>query len=120
MVRWVRLLQHPSPSLLLRKSAVNIFFVDMSIFTNWSSSLSISSVAANGKFRFFLKIGRVFSFNSNFALILVHLPRPAENTSGKLPFSSILIFFNFGRNAFYFLAKRINWLIAEIKFQKPV
>ena len=26
MVRWVRLLQHPSPSLLLRKSAVNIFF----------------------------------------------------------------------------------------------
>ena len=64
----------------------------MSIFTNRSSSLFISSVAANGTFRFFLKMGRVFSFSSNFALILVHLPRPAENTSGKLPFSSILIF----------------------------
>ena len=46
----------------------------------------------NGTFRFFLKMGRVFSFSSNFALILVHLPRPAEITSGKLPFSSILIF----------------------------
>ena len=34
----------------------------------------------------------VFSFCSNFALILVHLPRPAENTSEKQPFSSILIF----------------------------
>ena len=37
-------------------------------------------------------MGRVFSFSSNFALFLVHLPRPAENISGKLPFSSILIF----------------------------
>ena len=37
-------------------------------------------------------MGHVFSFSSNFALILVHLPRPAENTSGKLLFSSILIF----------------------------
>ena len=64
----------------------------MLIFTNRSSSLFISSVAANGTFRFFLKMGRVFSFGSNFALILVHLLRPAENTSGKLPFSSILIF----------------------------
>ena len=41
---------------------------------------------------FFLKMGRVFSFSSNFALILVHLPKPAENASGKIPFSSILIF----------------------------
>ena len=64
----------------------------MLIFTNWSCSSSISLVAANGTFRFFLKIGRVFSFSSNFDLILVHFPRPAENTSGKLPFSSILIF----------------------------
>ena len=64
----------------------------MLIFTNWSSSLFISSVAANGTFHFFLKMGRVFSFSTNFALILVHLPRPAENTSGKLLFSSILIF----------------------------
>ena len=64
----------------------------MPIFTNRSSSLFISSVAANATFRFFLKMGRIFSFSSNFALILVHLPRPAENTSGKLPFSSILIF----------------------------
>ena len=64
----------------------------MPIFTNRSSSLFISSFAANGTFRFFLKMGRVISFSSNFALILVHLPRPAENTSGKLPFSSILIF----------------------------
>ena len=64
----------------------------MPIFTNRSSSLFISSVAANGTFRFFLKVGCVVSFSSNFALILVHLPRSAENTSGKLPFSSILIF----------------------------
>ena len=64
----------------------------MPIFTNRSSSLFISSVATNGTFRLFLKMGRVFPFSSNFALILVHLPRPAENTSGKIPFSSILIF----------------------------
>ena len=64
----------------------------MPVFTNRSSSWFIFSVAANGTFRFFLKIGRVFSFRSNFALILVHLPRAAENTSGKLPFSSILIY----------------------------
>ena len=64
----------------------------MPIFSNRSSSLFISSVTANGTFRFFLKVGRVFSFSSNFALILVHLLRPAENTSGKLPFSSILTF----------------------------
>ena len=64
----------------------------MPIFTNRSISLFISSVAANSTFRFFLKMGCVFSFSSNFALILVHLPRSAENTSRKLPFSSILIF----------------------------
>ena len=64
----------------------------MPIFTNRSSSLFISSVAANVTFRFFLKMGHVFSISSNFALILVHLPRPAENPSGKLPFSFILIF----------------------------
>ena len=67
-------------------------FDNVPIYTNRSSSLFISSIAANGTFRFFLKMGRVFSFSLNFALILVHLPRPAENTSGKLPFSSILIF----------------------------
>ena len=65
---------------------------NMPIFTNRSSSIFISLVTANGTFLFFLKMGRVFSFSSNFALILVHLPRPAENTSGKLLFSSILIF----------------------------
>ena len=91
-----------------------------SLFCFGSSSWFIFSVAENGTFRSFLKMGRVFSFSSNFALILVHLPRPAENTSGKLPFNSILIFFSFGRNVFYFLAKRINWLIPEIKFLKPV
>ena len=64
----------------------------MPIFTDRSSSLFISSVAPNGTFRFFLKMGSVFSFSSNFALILVNLPKPDENTSGKLPFSSILIF----------------------------
>ena len=69
--------------------SLNSTFYDIPIFTNRSSSLFISSVAAKGTFRFFLKMGRVFSFSSNFALILVHLPRPAENTSGKLPFSSI-------------------------------
>ena len=65
---------------------------NMPVFTNQSSSLFISSVTANGTFRFFLKVGRVFSLSSNFALILVHLPWPAGNTSGKLPFSSILNF----------------------------
>ena len=59
---------------------------DMPILTNRSSSLFISSVVANNTFRFFLKMGRVFSISSNFALILVHLPRPAENISEKLLF----------------------------------
>ena len=72
--------------------SLNSTFDNMPIFTNQSSSLIISSIAANGTFHLFLKMGRVFSFSSNFALILVHLPRPAENTSGKIPFSSILIF----------------------------
>ena len=88
----------------------------MPIFTNRSSSLFISSVAANGPFRFFLKMGRVFSFSSNFALILVHLPRPAENTSGKLPFSSILIFSvsavmhsTFWQNVLIGLSQRLNF-----------
>ena len=72
--------------------SLNSTFDNMPIFTNRSSSLFISSVVANGTFRCFLKMGSVFSFSSNFALILVHLPRPAKNTSGKLPFSSILIF----------------------------
>ena len=72
--------------------SLNSIFDNMPILTNRSNSLFISSVAANGTFHFFLKMGRVFSFGSNFALILVHLPRSAENTSGKLPFSSILIF----------------------------
>ena len=67
-------------------------FDSMPIFTNRSSSLFISSVAANGTFRFFLKMGRVFSFSSNFASNFVNLLRPAENTSRKLPFCSILIF----------------------------
>ena len=68
--------------------SLNSTFDNMPIFTNRSSSLFISSVAANGRFRFFLKMGRVFSFRSNFGLIFVHLPRPAENTLGKLLFSS--------------------------------
>ena len=72
--------------------SLNSTFNNMPIFTNQSSSLFISSIAVNGMFHFFLKMGRVFSFSLNFALILVHLLRPAENTSGKLPFSSILIF----------------------------
>ena len=72
--------------------SLNSTFDNSPIFTNRSSSWFISSVAANGTFRFFLKLGRVFSFSSNFALILVHLPRPAENTSWKCPFSSLLIF----------------------------
>ena len=50
-------------------SLSNSTFDSMPIFTNRSSSLFISSVAAKGTFRFFLKIGRVFSFSSNFALI---------------------------------------------------
>ena len=66
--------------------SLNSTFDNMPIFTNQSSSLFISSVVANSAF---LKMGRVFPFRSNFALILVHLPRPAENTSGKLPFCSI-------------------------------
>ena len=70
---------------------LNSTFDNMPIFTNRSSSLFISSVVANGTFCLFLKMGWVFSFSSNFALILVHSPRPTENTSGKLPFSSILI-----------------------------
>ena len=49
-------------------------------------------VVANGTFCFFLKLRRIFSFSSNFALILVDLPRPTENTSGKLHFSSIINF----------------------------
>ena len=72
--------------------SLNSTFDDMPIFTNRSISLFVSSVAANSTFYFFQKMGRVFSFSSNFALILDHLPRPAENTWGKLPFSSILIF----------------------------
>ena len=64
----------------------------MPVFTNRSSSWFIFSSVANSTFRFFLKMGRVFSFSSNFALILVHLPRPAENYQRKLPFNSILIF----------------------------
>ena len=64
----------------------------MPIFTNRSSFLFISLVAANGTFRFFRKMGRVFSFTLNFTLILVHLLRPTKNTPGKLAFSSILIF----------------------------
>ena len=58
----------------------------------------------------------VFSFRSNFALILVHLPRPAENTSGKLPFSSILIFSvsavmhsTFWQNLFIGWSQRLNF-----------
>ena len=100
--------------------SLNSTFDNMPIFTNRSSSLFISSIAANGTFRFFLKMGQVFSFSSNFAIILVHLPRPAENTSGKLPFSSILIFSASAVMHSTFFAKRINWLIHEIKFLKPV
>ena len=88
-----------------------------------SSTLFISSVAANGTFHFFLKMGRVFSFSSNFALILEHLPRPAENNSGKLPFSFILFFSasdvmhsTFWQNVMH----STFWLISEIKFLKPV
>ena len=72
--------------------SLNSTFDNMPIFTNRSSALFISSVAENGTFHFFLKMGHVFSFCSNFALILIHLSRPAENASGKLHFSWILIF----------------------------
>ena len=96
--------------------SLNSSFDNMPIFTKWSSSLFISSVAANGTFCFFRKMGRVFSFSSNFALILVHLPRLAENTSGKLPFSSILIF---SASAVMHSTFWQNVLI-EIKFLKPV
>ena len=88
----------------------------MPIFIDQSSSLFISSVATNGTFCFFLKMGRVFSFSSNFALILVHLPRPAENISGKLPFSYILIFSasavmhsTFWQKVFIGWSKRLNF-----------
>ena len=83
---------------------LNSTFDNMIIFTNRSSYFFNSSVAVNGTFRFFLKLGRIFSFSSHFTLILVYLPRPV---------SSILIFFSFGRNAFYFLAKRFNLSIPE-------
>ena len=97
--------------------SLNSTFDNMPIFTNRSSSLFISSVAANGTFRFFLKMGRVFSFSSNFVLILLHFPRPAENTSGKLPFSSILIFSafffflhsTFGQNVLIGWSQRLNF-----------
>ena len=72
--------------------SLNSTFENLPLFTNRSSSLFISSVAANSTFHFFLKMGPVLSFSSNFVLILVRLPIPAENISGKLPFSSILIF----------------------------
>ena len=94
--------------------SLNSTFDNIPIFTNLSKSLFISSVAANGTFRFFLKMGCVFSFGSNFALILAHLPRPAENTSRKLSFSSLLIFSASVVKHFTFLQKRINWLISEI------
>ena len=38
------------------------------------------------------KNGACIFLQFKFSLMLVYLPRPAENTSGKLPFSSILIF----------------------------
>ena len=72
--------------------SLNSTFDNMPMSTNRFSSLFISSVPANGTFRFFLKMGRVFSFSSNFALIFVHLPRPAENTSGNYLLVPILIF----------------------------
>ena len=46
---------------------LNSTFDNMPIFTNRSSPLFISSVATNGTYRFFLKMGRVFSFCSNFS-----------------------------------------------------
>ena len=75
-----------------RSLSVNSPFNNIPIFPSLSSSLFISSVAANGTFRFFLKMGLVFSFSSNFALILVLLAGTAEDTSGKLPFRYILFF----------------------------
>ena len=96
--------------------SLNSTFDNMPIFTNRYRSLFISSFAANGTLRLFLKMGRVFSFCSNFALILVYLPRPAENTSGKLPFSSILIFSatavihsNFWQNVLNGWSQRLNF-----------
>ena len=48
--------------------SLNSTFDNIPIFTNRSSSLFISSVAANGTFRFFLKMGRVFFLQFKFCL----------------------------------------------------
>ena len=90
------------------------FYIDrrcstLSILWLWKNSsfhlsinllnLLICSNEATGNFASFCDTGWTFSWTSNFAIILVHLPKPPEKFQERLPF---VLFFSFSSSVLTF------------------